>query len=314
MGRERVIREAFGDTLLRLGEKNNKIIVLDCDLSHPTRTYKFAEKYPDRFFNVGVAEQNMVGMAAGMATTGLIPFASTFGFLFATRALDQVRTSIAYPKLNVKLAGAYCGLSNPPDGATHHSVFDIAVMRSLPNMVVVVVSDASQTERAVEAAAEHEGPVYLRLARAESAVIPGKKDEFRIGKAVKLKEYGSDVAIIATGLMVSNALQAAELLLPNGIKATVLEIHTVKPIDTEAILEVANKTKAVVTVEEHSIIGGLGGAVAEVLSERRCALLERVGIRDTFTESGDYEGLLEKYGLTARHIVEATERVLKKKK
>ena len=313
MGKTLAIREAFGSALLDLGRTNDKVVVLDCDLSHPCRTYLFGQKYPERFFNMGVAEQNMVSVAAGMATTGLIPFASTFGFLFTTRALDQVRSSIAYPNLNVKLAAAYCGVSNPSDGATHHSVFDIAVMRALPNMTVVVVSDAIRTKQAVQAAAEHEGPVYIRLARARSEVLDGCARDFKLGKAMKLKECGQDVGIVVTGLLVPKALTAAKLLAAEGINATVIEVHTIKPIDEEAIRQLAETTGALVTGEEHSIIGGLGSAVAETLTAGPLVPIERVGIKDTFAESGDYEGLLAKLGLTAQHVAGAARRVLSRK-
>ncbi|NIA06085.1 MAG: transketolase family protein [Actinobacteria bacterium] len=313
MATARAIRDAFAESLVELGKVNKKVVVLDADLAHCSRTSWFAKEYPERFFNAGIAEQNMVGMAAGLATTGLIPFAHTFGFLFSSRALDQVRTSICYPKLNVKLAGGYSGLSNPPDGATHHSICDLAIMRSLPNMTVISVSGDTQTEQAVTAAAEHQGPVYLRLARTECP-LSCKKQDFKIGRAVEHCSYGDDVAIIATGLALANAIKAAELLLDNGIQAEVMEIHTLKPIDSQAILDLSARTKAVVTVEEHSIIGGLGGAVAELLSEGPCVPLERVGIRDTFTESGTtYEALIEKYGLAPSDIIEAVERVLKRR-
>lgn len=307
------IRDTFGQALLELGRENDKVIVLDADVSHSTKTIKFKEKFPDRFFNIGVAEANMMNIAAGLATTGLIPFVSTFSFLACLRAGEQVRTSIAYPKLNVKIAAGYGGLSDSYDGVTHQSVCDIAIMRSMPNMTVVVVADAPETKMAVKAIAEYEGPVFLRLSRAEVPVMFDENHKFKIGKGNFLRK-GSDITLVATGIMTAKALEASEQLEKEGINTRLIEMHTIKPLDEKILIEAARETGAIVTVEEHNIYGGLGSAVAEVLIKDNPVPMETIGIPDTFAESGGYEELLDKYGMGVSHIVKSARKVLKRKK
>ena len=309
------IRDAYGNALVDLGRNNKKIVVLDADLSHATRTDRFAQEFPDRFFNFGVAEQNMMGVAAGFALEGWIPFVNTFSFLACLRAGDQLRTSIAYPKLNVKIAAHHGGLSNFSDGVTHQSIFDLALVRSMPNMTVVVVADAYETKKAVQAIIECEGPVFLRLCKARVPLIFNfdKDHKFIVGKGNLLKE-GIDMTIICTGVMVGRSLQAAEKLENQGINSRIIEIHTIKPIDEEIILKGAKDTKAIVTVEEHSIYGGLGGIVAEILAKKCPVSLEIVGIQDTFAESArSYDTLLDKYGLGVSDIMKAANKVIQKK-
>jgi len=308
------IRDAFGRALVKLGEKNEKVVVLDADVSTSTRTAFFHDKFPDRFFDFGVAEGNMMDAAAGLALVGKIPFVSTFSSLASLRALEQIRTSIAYPKLNVKIAGGYGGLSDFKDGPTHHSICDLAIIRSIPNMTLIAPADAMETERAVYMAAQYEGPVYLRLSRAEVPVIFDKNYKMEIGKGNLLKE-GKDVTLIATGIMVARVLEAAKLLEnKEKIDARVIEIHTLKPIDIDIIIRAAEETGALVTAEEHSIIGGLAGAVAEVIVENNPVPMERVGIKDTFAESGEYNSLLEKYGMGLKNIIDAVKKVIQRKK
>ena len=313
MNKKIAIRDAFGEALVELGEKNEKVVVLDADVSNSTRTIKFEERFPDRFFNVGVAEANMMNIAAGLATCGFIPFASTFSFLACLRAAEQIRTSIAYPELNVKIAAGYAGLSDSYDGATHQSVCDIAIARSIPNLTVIVVADAQETKIAVPAIAQYKGPVFFRLSRAEVPVIFDKDHQFEIGKANILRE-GSDVTLIATGVMVVRVLEAADKLENEGVSAGIVEIHTIKPLDERIVLQAAEETKAIVTAEEHSILGGLGSAVAELLVKHYPVPLEMVGILDVFAESGGYEGLLDKYGMGVTDIVKAVKAVLERKK
>lgn len=307
------IRDAFGRALVKLGEKNEKVVVLDADVSTSTRTAFFQNKFPDRFFNFGVAEGNMMDVAAGLALVGKIPFASTFSSLASLRALEQIRTSIAYPKLNVKIAGGYGGLSDFKDGPTHHSICDLAIIRSIPNMTLIVPADAVETEKAVYAVAQYVGPVYLRLSRAEVPLIFDKNYKMEIGKGNLLKD-GKDVTLVATGIMVARVLEAAKALEQEKIDARVIEIHTLKPIDADIIIQAADETGAIVTAEEHSIIGGLGGAVAEVMAANKPVPIERVGIKDTFTESGQYNELLEKYGMGVKNIIDAAKKVMKRKK
>jgi transketolase len=302
-------REAYGEALAELGEEIKDIVVLDADLSKSTKTSVFAKKFPERFFNMGIAEQNLMGTAAGLATCGKIPFASTFAIFATGRAFEQIRNSICYPNLNVKIAATHAGITVGEDGATHQSIEDIALMRALPNMTVISPADATETKKAVRAAAQMKGPVYLRLGRHPVDTIFGEGYEFKPGKGVILRE-GRDVAIIATGVMVAEALKAAEILEKDGINAMVVNIHTIKPIDEEVILKAA-ECGAIVTAEEHSIIGGLGSAVAEVLSEKKPVLIKRIGIKDVFGMSGKPEELMKAYGLTAEDIAEAV-RSLKK--
>lgn len=312
-------REAYGRTLVELGRENPDIVVLDADLSSSTYTKLFAKEFPERFFNFGIAEANMMGVAAGLASCGKIVFASTFAIFATQRAYNQFRQSIAYPGLNVKVAASHSGVSVGEDGTSHHCIEDIAAMRVLPGVSVVVPADAVEAREAVRALVEHVGPAYLRLGRPKIPVLyeedygfEGEKFRFRLGEAVVLRD-GDDVALVATGLMVWEALQAAEELEKQGIRASVIDIHTIKPIDRDAILRAARKTGAVVTAEEHNIIGGLGSAVAEVLAEGYPVPMERVGVRDVWTESGPWRELLKKYGLTSLDIVEAARRVIERR-
>lgn len=296
------IRDAFGLALAELGEKNKDVVVLDADVSASSKSCIFGQKFPDRFFNVGIAEANMFGMAAGMAIKGKIPFANSFASFAILRGADPIRSLMAHQKLNVKICSTYAGLSASYDGASHHALDDIAFVRALPNMTVIAPADPLETKLAVEAVAAYSGPVYLRLSRAPSPEIFDAGYRFEIGKGVKITD-GGDVAIIATGYMVCKSLEAAELLKKQGVHATVINMHTIKPLDKDIILECARRTKAVVTVEEHNIYGGLGSAVAEVLAENGCPVkLKIIGINDTFAESGGYEELLVKYGLSAQNI------------
>ncbi|MCX7695397.1 MAG: transketolase family protein [Caloramator sp.] len=298
-------REAYGKALVELGKENKNIVVLDADLSKSTKTADFAKVFPERFFNVGIAEADLIGTAAGLSTCGKIPFASTFAMFAAGRAFEQIRNSVCYPKLNVKIAATHAGLTVGEDGASHQSVEDIAIMRSIPNMTVICPADDVETMAAVKAVSEYYGPVYIRLGRASVPTINDRPEyKFEIGKAVLLKE-GKDVTIFATGIMVSEALKAAEELQKEGIDAEVVNIHTIKPLDEEAVVNSVKKTKAAVTCEEHNIIGGLGSAVCEVLAEKCPAPVKRVGIKDTFGESGKPAELLKKYGLTKNEIVKA---------
>ncbi|WP_319242747.1 transketolase family protein [uncultured Propionivibrio sp.] len=310
---KRAIRDVYGETLAQLGRENPDIVALDADVGSSSKSIIFGKEFPQRYYNVGVAEANMVAMAAGLATAGKIPFANTFAAFMVLRAADPVRSLIAYTGLNVKLAGTYAGLSDSYDGASHHAIADIAFMRALPNMTVVSVSDPVEAELATRAVAAHQGPVYLRLSRAEVPVILDKaRYNFEIGKGVTLVE-GGDLTIVATGYMLVKALEAAEILAKRGIKARVVNIHTIKPIDVGLLLQCARETGAIVTAEEHNVYGGLGSAVAEVLSRQCPVPMEFVGIEDTFTESGDYEKLLAKYGLSAAHIVSKAELALRRK-
>lgn len=295
-------RDAYGEALAALGGSNEKVVVLDADLSKSTKTNDFKKLYPERFFNMGIAEQNLLGVAAGMAAAGKIPFASSFAVFAVGRAYDQVRNSIAYPKLNVKIAATHAGLTVGEDGGSHQMLEDLALMRAVPNMVVLVPADGEETKQAVMAAAAYEGPVYIRLGRPKVPVIFDGNYRFSIGCGVQLRE-GNDVALIATGIMVSKAMEAAALLAEEGIQATVVNLSTIKPLDNKLIADVAARTGAVVTCEEHNIFGGLGSAVAEVLVERQPVPMERVGVKDVFGESGTPDQLLEKYGLTAAQIV-----------
>ncbi|AEM79426.1 transketolase family protein [Thermoanaerobacter wiegelii] len=297
-------REAYGKALVELGAKNKNVVVLDADLSKSTKTADFQKVYPDRFFNMGISEQDMMVTAAGLATCGKIPFASTFAIFATGRAYEQVRNSIGYPHLNVKIAATHAGITVGEDGATHQSIEDISLMRGIPGMVVINPADAEETRQAIFAAAEHYGPVYIRLGRMAVPDIHDQNYKFELGKGEVIRE-GKDVAIIATGIMVAIAIEAADKLKEEGIEATVVNIHTIKPIDKDLIVEVAKKTGKVITAEEHSIIGGLGSVVAEVLSEEYPVKIKRIGIRDEFGQSGSPKELLKHYGLTAEDIVKA---------
>jgi len=294
-------RESYGNALCELGEKYD-ILVLDADLSKSTKTDTFKKKYPDRFINMGIAEANMMSTAAGLASCGKLVFASSFAMFAAGRAFEQIRNSICYPNLNVKIGASHAGISVGEDGASHQCLEDIGIMRTLPNMIVINPADDTEAKAAVKAAAEHNGPCYLRFGRLAVPVLFDESYKFEIGKGVQLKE-GTDVTIVATGLMVGTALDAAELLKSEGISARVINIHTIKPIDREIIAKAALETGALVTCEEHNIIGGLGSAVAEVLCETHPAPLMRVGTEDVFGRSGKPDELFELYGLTAQNIV-----------
>jgi transketolase len=303
------MRIAYGKALASLGAENEHIVVLDADVSASTQTHYFATAFPDRFFNVGVAEAGMVNVAAGFALAGKIPFVNTFAFLLALRAAEQVRTCVAYARTNVKLVGSYGGLSDAFDGPTHHSVCDLAVMRSMPNMVVVVAADAVEATKLVPAVAEYDGPVYLRMSRAEVPNVFGSDYKVEIGRGTQLRD-GTDVTLVATGVMVGRAILAADRLREDGIRARVLSLHTIKPLDRELILSAAQETGAVVTVEEHSIIGGLGSAVAELVAEEVPRRVLRVGLSDTFAETGPYDALLDRYAMAVDDIVAAVWRAL----
>ena len=304
MAEQMATRDAFGLALVELGNVNQQVVVLDADVAGTCRLNLFKDAHPSRFFQIGVAEQNMMAIAAGLAAMGFVPFAGTIACFATKRALDQIRVLIAQPGLNVTIVGAYSGLLAGKDGKTHQTVQDIAIMRSMPDMVVLVPGDAVEAAKAVRVAAEYEGPVYFRLTRDPSPIIFDDSYEFHLGRAVVLRE-GQDVTIITTGLMGARALVAADTLASEGTSAHIVHFPTVKPFDAAAVVEAARRTGLVVTAEEHSIIGGLGGAVAEVLGERRPTLMKRVGVNDTFGETGSNEAMLEKYGLTARHIAQA---------
>ena len=305
-------RDAYGEALAELGAINDKVVVLDADLSKSTKTNDFKKVYPERFFNLGIAEQNLLGTAAGFAAAGKIPFASSFAVFAVGRAYDQIRNSIAYPNLNVKIAATHAGLTVGEDGGSHQMLEDIALMRAVPNMTVIVPADGVETKQVVMAAAEHQGPVYIRLGRPKVPVLIGDDYKLEIGKGVVLKE-GTDVTLVGTGIMVSKAMEAAELLAADGISAAVVNISTIKPLDNALITEMAQKTGAVVTAEEHNIYGGLGSAVAEVLVENCPVPMARVGVEDKFGESGLPDELLEKYGLTAANIAAKAKAVIAKK-
>ena len=297
-------RESYGNALVELGKKYENLVVLDADLAGATKTGVFKKAFPDRHIDCGIAECNMMGIAAGLSTTGKVPFASTFAMFASGRAYEQVRNSIGYPHLNVKIGATHAGISVGEDGATHQCNEDMALMRTIPGMVILNPSDDVEARAAVEAAYHHEGPVYLRFGRLAVPVINDRPDyKFEIGKGIVLRD-GSDVTIIATGLCVSEALGAAEKLAADGISAQVINIHTIKPLDEELVVEAARKTGKVVTVEEHSIIGGLGGAVAETLGEKLPTPMLRIGIRDVFGEYGPALELIKKYGLDADSIYE----------
>jgi transketolase len=304
------MRKAYGHALVSLGRARSDVVVLSADVSNSDHSYMFEQEFPDRFFNVGIAEPALVDIAVGLAHSGKIPIANTFAFLFATRALEQVRTHLCYGKANVKLAGAYAGLSDSYDGPTHHSLCDLAVMRSLPNMTVVVPSDPLSLERLLPQIVDRQGPVFFRLCRNEVPPLFTESYRPRIGKA-EILTSGGDVTILGCGVTVSRCLAAAERLEGQGISARVVELHTLKPLDSDTILRCAEETQGMVTVEEHSVIGGLGGAVAEVLAEHRPVPLVRVGIPDIFAESGPYEEIMDRYGLALPDILSGVDKVLR---
>lgn len=305
-------RDAYGEILKELGAENKDIVVLDADLSSSTKTKVFAEAFPDRFFNTGIAEANMIGVTAGLASCGKIPFASTFAVFGAGRAYEQIRNSVCYPRLNVKVAVTHSGLTVGEDGATHQMLEDITLMRALPNMTVTVPADANETKAIVRWAVGYKGPVYIRMGRAKCDDIIPEDYKFVPGKSMELCQ-GSDVTIIACGIMTSKAVSAAKELEKQGIRARVINMSSIKPIDEEAIVKAAKETGAILTCEEHTVNGGLGGAVAEVLAKNCPAIMSMIGTNDTFGESGTADSLLEKYGLTADHIVEEAKKLLKRK-
>ena len=302
-------REAYGEALRQLGEENIKVVALDADLAKSTKSYDFGKVFPERFFDMGVAEQNMIGTAAGLAAAGKIPFCSTFAVFAAGRAFEQIRNSVAYSALNVKIGASHAGITVGEDGGSHQSVEDLALMRALPNMTVFVPADQAETAGAVRAAADIDGPVYIRLGRMPVPSLHPAEFRFEPGRGVLLRE-GKDATIIACGIMVKAALTAAEQLAGQGIETTVLDIHTLKPLDTESIIKVARLTGVVVTAEEHSIIGGLGSAVAETLSENLPTPLKRVGVADQFGTSGKPAELLQHFGLTPEAITTAVKKLI----
>lgn len=309
----KAIREVYGTVLKELGETNRDIVVLDADLSGSTKSGIFGKAHPDRFFNMGIAESNMVATAAGLSTVGKVPFVNTFTVFLTTLGLISTRGQVCYGNLNVKFGGAYCGMSDALDGATHHATEDIAVMRSLPNMRVIVPSDAASTRWATKYAAGTYGPVYLRLSRDVYPDLYAEDAPFEMGKGAVVRE-GGDVTVIACGIMVHKAIEAAEGLAEKGVSVRVVDMYSIKPIDSELIVRCARETGAIVTAEEHNIYGGLGGAVAEVLARSGVgAPTEFVGIQDTFTESGKYGDLLHKYGLDADGVAAGIEKVLARK-
>jgi transketolase len=305
-------RDVYGDTLALLGEKYPDIVVLDADLSGSTKTNVFAKKFPSRFFNMGVSEQDLMGTAAGFAAGGKIPFASTFAIFATGKAWEQIRQSIAYPSLNVKIVATHGGITVGEDGASHQTIEDISLMRILPTMTVVVPADGIETRKALEAIVLYKGPVYMRLSRLKFPVIYDDSYTFRIGKGSIFRE-GRDVTVFAYGYMLAQALKAREMLRENGVQAQVVNISTIKPIDEDLILSCAKETRAIVTAEEHSIIGGLGSAVAEVISEKYPVPLRRIGVRDRFGTSGSAEELIEYFGLTPEAIAKAALEVIQMK-
>jgi transketolase len=295
-------RESYGEKLAELGKVNEKIVVLDADLAEATKTSVFKEKFPNRFFDMGIAEQDMLATAAGMSTCGLIPYVSTFAVFATGRAYDQIRNSICYPNLNVKICATHAGVSVGEDGATHQMLEDLGLMRGLPNMTVLSVSDDIQTKWAIEEVSKIQGPVYVRLGRLKSPVIYEENQKFEIGKGIQIGD-GIDATVIATGLMVHQAILAKEELEKQGINIRVVDIHTIKPIDKELIVKCAKETKRIITIEDHSIIGGLGSAVCEVLCEEYPCKVTRMGMKDTFGKSGKAEELLKYFGLTKDAII-----------
>ena len=298
---KKATRQSYGETLAELGKENPNIVVLDADLSTATKTNIFAKEFPERFFDMGIAEQNLVSTAAGMSTCGKIPYVSTFAVFAAGRAYDQIRNSVCYPKLNVKICATHAGTTVGEDGATHQMIEDISLMRTLPNMTVISTSDDIQTKWAVKEISKINGPVYLRLARLSTPIIYNENQKFEIGKAVQIGE-GTDATIIATGDVVAEAIKAKEELESKGIDVRVLDVHTIKPIDKDIITKCAKETKKIITIEDHNIIGGLGSAVCEVLAEEYPCKLIRLGIKDTFGKSGKAEELMKYFGITADDI------------
>ena len=301
-------RQSYGEALAKLGEENQNIVVLDADLSTATKTDIFAKKFPERFFDMGIAEQNMMGTAAGFATCGKIPYVSTFAVFAAGRAYDQIRNSICYPNINVKICATHSGITVGEDGATHQMLEDISMMRALPNMTVMCTCDDTQTKWAVKEISKIQGPVYLRLCRLASDVIYKEGQKFEIGKGVQIGD-GEDASIIATGIVVQEAIKAKQELEKQGINVRVIDMHTIKPIDEEILIKAAKETKKIITIEDHNIIGGLGSAVCEVLSEKYPVKVTRMGIKDTFGKSGKAEELMKYFKITYQDIIEEVKRI-----
>ena len=299
---KKATRQSYGEALLDLGKENKDVVVLDADLATATKTNLFAKEFPDRFFDMGIAEANMIGTAAGFATCGKIPYASTFAVFAAGRAYDQIRNSVCYPNLNVKICATHSGITVGEDGATHQMLEDISMMRTLPNMTVISTSDDAQTKWAVKEISKIKGPVYLRLARMKTSQIYDENDKFEIGKAIQIGD-GTDATVFATGITVEQALIAKEKLKEKGIDIRVVDIHTIKPIDKEMVVKCAKETKKLISIEDHSVIGGLGTAISEVLTENYPTKLERLGINDTFGKSGKAEELMKYFHITAKDIV-----------
>ena len=300
---KKATRQSYGEALLELGKENGNIVVLDADLAGATKTGIFAKEYPDRFFDMGIAEQDMMSTAAGLATCGKIPYASTFAMFAAGRAYDQIRNSICYPKLNVKICATHAGITVGEDGATHQMIEDLSLMRTIPNMTVMSVRDDTQTKWAVKEISQIDGPVYLRLSRLATPIIYDENYEFKIGKAVQFGE-GTDGTIFSTGVTVAESLKAQEILKEKGINVRVIDIHTIKPIDKDIIVKSAQETNKLISIEDHNIIGGLGSAIAEVLTELYPKQFTRMGIPDTFGKSGKAEELMKHFKITAEDIVE----------
>ncbi len=300
---KKATRQSYGEALAELGKENENVVVFDADLSTATKTMLFAKKFPDRFFEMGIAEQDMLATAAGFSTCGKIPYVSTFAVFAAGRAYDQIRNSICYPKLNVKICATHSGITVGEDGATHQMLEDLSLMRTLPNMTVMCTSDDTQTKWAIKEISKINGPVYLRLSRMETPIIYEENQKFEIGKAVQIGE-GTDATVIATGDVVAEAIKAKEELENRGINIRVLDMHTIKPIDKEQIVKCAKETKRIITIEDHNIIGGLGSSVCEVLAEEYPCKVTRMGIQDIFGKSGKAEELMEYFGITAKNILE----------
>ena len=300
---EKATRQSYGEALVELGKENENVVVLDADVSTATKTEFFAKEFPDRFFDMGIAEADMIGTSAGLSTCGKIPYASTFAIFAAGRAYDQIRNSICYPKLNVKICATHSGVTVGEDGATHQMLEDISLMRTIPNLIVMSTSDDTQTKWAVKEIAKIKGPVYLRLARLKVPVIYDENQKFEIGKGIQIGD-GTDGTIFATGVTVSEALKAKEILRSKGINVRVVDIHTIKPIDKDLIIKSAKETKKLISIEDHNVIGGLGSAISEVLTDEYPVKLTRLGIKDTFGMSGKADELMSYYKINANNIVE----------
>lgn len=300
---KKATRQSYGEALVELGKENENIVVLDADLAGATKTDLFAKEFPNRFFDMGIAESNMMATAAGFATCGKIPYASTFAVFAAGRAYDQIRNSICYPKLNVKICATHCGVTVGEDGATHQMLEDLALMRTLPNMTVLSVSDDIQTKWAVKEISKIQGPVYLRLARMATPIIYDENTKFEIGKAVQIGD-GTDATVFATGVTVAEALKAKEILKEKGVNIRVVDMYTIKPIDEDIIIKSAQETEKLISIEDHNVIGGLGSAISEVLTKKCPTKLIRLGINDTFGKSGKAEELMKYFGITAQNIVD----------